>query len=137
MFNINLMFQDVRRVMEPHQQWQYLQSLQILGGGGHIAEWGMLVLMNKHLRGAQKIRCQPKGMFSSRKQGGFHGKSGLQDCIFMIPPDTAESDSVHFDYARPQDRWQVVYGRVYCIFEIRVRYFEQRRREHRYKHTSL
>ena len=131
MFNINLMFQDVRRVMEPHQQWQYLQSLQVLGGGGHIAEWGMLVLINKHLRGAQKIRCQPKGMFSSRKQEGFHDKSGLQGCVFMIPPDTAESDSVHFDYARPQDRWQVVYGRVYCIFEIRVRYLEQRRTPHR------
>ena len=131
MININLMFQDVRRVMEPHQQWQYLQSLQVLGGGGHIAEWGMLVLINKHLRGAQKIRCQPKGMFSSRKQEGFHGKSGLQDCIFMIPPDTAESDSVHFDSARPQDRWQVVYGRVYCIFEIRVRYLEQCRTPHR------
>ena len=113
--------------MKPLEQWSFLEALQPVGNNCQIAEWGMLVLKNEMLRGAQKIQCRPHGIFQTR--GG--SESFAQDCILIIPPDTPEADADDFDFARPQDRWEVVYGRVYCIFEIRVRYFEQSKRSKR------
>ena len=94
--------QPVGRIKEPFEQWPFLEALQDVGGGAQVAEWGVLALNNPMLRDSQKIRCRPPGIFRRRAQSGE--MSGVYDCVFMIPPDTAEADSVHFDYNRPQDR---------------------------------
>ena len=118
--------------MDPYEQWQFLESLLPLSRKCQIAEWGMMVLNNPMLRGSPKIRCCLPGVYASRKRGAgsFHGKY-LQDCVFVIDPQTAEADSVNFDYNEPRQRDTVVYGRIYLIFEIRVRYYEKLRRRHR------
>ena len=124
--------------MDPSQLWQYLEALQPVSRGAEIAEWGMLVLSNGLLRGSQKIRCKLPGVFARQggaaaarsSEGTFYGKH-VQDCVFVIDPDTSEADSALFDYANPQHRGTVVYGRVYSIFEFRVRYFTRRKRSHK------
>lgn len=118
--------------MDPYEQWQFLESLLPLSRECQIAEWGMMVLNNPMLRGSPKIRCCLPGVYARRKRGAgsFHGKY-LQDCVFVIDPQTAEADSVNFDYNEPRQRDTVVYGRIYLIFEIRVRYYEKLRRRHR------
>lgn len=104
----------------------------------------MLVLSNRLLRGSQKIRCKLPGVFARRggaaagsadSEGTFYGKH-VQDCVFVIDPDTSEADSVLFDYANPQHRGTVVYGRVYSIFEIRVRYYKRKRSHRRGAETT-
>ena len=114
------------------------------GRKGEIAEWGSLILENKKMNGCQRIRCFPPGIFSAASKStkrsqiganpvlsanGFHGNN-VHDCIFAIPGPDSDCDVSYdeFDYKDHRCRKAVLYGRIYCIFKIAIKFRQKRRR---------
>ena len=128
--------------MDAREQLAFLSAhiTTVNGQKGEIAEWGSLILENQKMNGCQRIRCFPPGIFSSaaRKRldsdsvtgaNGFHGNN-VHDCIFAIPgPDSDLEVSLdEFDYKDDSCKKAVLYGRVYCIFSIAIKFKQKRRR---------
>ena len=132
--------------MDARAQLAFLSAhvIPVDGRKGEIAEWGSLILENKEMNGRQRIRCFPPGIFnvaskSTRRSqiganpvlsaNGFHGNN-VHDCSFAIPGPDSDCDVSYdeFDYKDHRCRKAVLYGRIYCIFIIAIKFTQKRRR---------
>ena len=136
--------------MDAHAQLAFLSThiTAVDGLEGEIAEWGSLILENEKMTGCQRIRCFPPGIFNIRRRSagpddsetgdlggggqgacanGFHGKN-VHDCVFAIPGPDSDVSYAEFDFKDHRSKKSILYGRVYCIFTIAVKFKRKRRR---------
>ena len=121
------------------------------GLGGEIAEWGSPILENETMTGCQRIRCFPPGTWNIRRRSagpgdsetgdlglglggggqgacanGFYGIN-VDDCVFAIPGPDSDVSYAEFDFKDHRSKTSILYGRVYCIFTIAVKFRRKRR----------
>jgi hypothetical protein len=140
------LFQEqITRDMDAREQLAFLSAhiVPVDKNTGEIAEWGSLILENEKMNGCQRIRCFPPGIFSKNLKRpseserepemlnatGFHGRH-VQDCIFAIPGPDSDSGVTYdeFDFKDHRCKKAVLYGRVYAIFKIGIKFRQKRRR---------
>ena len=104
------------------------------------------------MTGCQMIRCFQPGIFNIRQRSaglgdsetgdlglglggggqgacanGFYGKN-VHDCVFAIPGPDSDVSYAEFDFKDHRSKNSILYGRVYCIFTVAVKFRRKRRR---------
>ena len=88
-----------------------LSLSQLQGACGDISVYSSIIMRCDAFSGAQTIRCYPFGVAYQ-----FHSKN-IQDTVFAIP---ARMDRDSFDISDPAHEKELVFGRLYCIFQINI-----------------
>ena len=132
---------DVLKEMDAREQSAFLQAHLVQRGHSkaEIAEWGSLVMQNDKMHGCQRIRCFPPGVFNANTKrtrslrpgeaaaSGYHSNH-VHDCIFAIPGPDSEVSFDDFDFKDCDFSKDVIFGRVYCIFTVEIKFRKKRRR---------